>query len=196
MASVLRSLYGILAVLSFTLSAAHSHAQILDHFGINSPEIEILDSAFIESGRTPSFFSRPFSNYQYLDSLKELEVHSKDLPEYYRAAFNKISKSLIRQKNEKAFIKPIVDSNFRLQYMSHEMPESERYLYYRKSLEEIPLLGLGFLGGTTHVLGMLYFDLRRDVFSGYSKANYINLPIGENALKELDYHCLDRFVLQ
>ncbi len=172
----------------FLLFASNTGAQTLDHFGIGSPEMQVLDSALIETGKVPSFFSRPFSNYHYLKELQRLDRNSKKLPGYYNQVFHDIRGLLKNQESKKVFIKPLLDSNVMLQYLSHEMSEFDKYLYYRKSIEEAPLLGLGFSGGTSHVMGKMYFDLRRDFFSSHTPSEFTNLPLGEVVLQEFDFN--------
>ena len=164
-----------------------AEAQLLDHFPIHSFEIETLDRLFLEIGEAPPFYSRPFSNYVFLRHLRYLETRSAELSRNNRRILGTLLKRLSEQENGGRFLVPILESSLRLQYQSEEISDTEEYLYYRESLEETPLLNLGFLAGEPYFLIHTEMDIRRDFFSSYRPGNYTNLLIGDVFYQEFDF---------
>ncbi len=163
-------------------------AQILDHFPIHSFEVETLDRFFLEIGESPPFYSRPYSNYQYLYYLRQVESRKEELSANNRALLNKLLLRLRRQEEKSSFFIPVVESNVRFQYQNEEIPDSEKYLYYRKSLDYVPLVNLGLIAGLPYFIMHSEIDLRRDFFATFTPANSTNLPVGSPFVKEFDFN--------
>ncbi|KKL71077.1 hypothetical protein LCGC14_2098530, partial [marine sediment metagenome] len=112
------------------------------HYAIHSLEIETLDRFFLEIGQSPPFYSRPYSNYQYLRYLRRVESRKNELSPHNRALLNKLLLRLSRQEDKFTFFIPVLESNVRLQYQNKEITDFDKYLYYRKSLDYSPIINL------------------------------------------------------
>jgi len=162
-------------------------AQILDHYPIRSFETEALDRLFLEIGEAPPFHCRPFSNYVYLRHLRDLDRSSAELSANNRRLLKVLLERLSEQEQRESFLVPLLESSLRLQAQNDELSAREEYLFYRESLEEIPLLNLGFLAGTPYFLIHTEMDIRRDFFSSFRPGNYSSLPVGDIWYQEFDF---------
>ena len=162
-------------------------AQILDHFSLDSSEYEALDTLYIRKGKIPPFYSRPFSNYQYLEKLREMRNTGTAFTGVYRDTADALLEKLENLEANEKFIKPILITNLRLQYRNEELSDFDSYIYYRDSLENPPLLDAGFKAGVPYVIARMEFDIRRDFFTGFQPGFNTNLPVGDPWIEEIDY---------
>jgi hypothetical protein len=152
-------------------------SQNLDHFDIRGMEMEYLDSAFIREGKTPPFYSRPFSKQRYLHYLSETDTAVDFIP---RNEGNRLPREFS--------FSPILGTAINFHTIHPVIDERDQYLYYRNSLEEAPLFTLGFLGEIPGWLARCEFDIRRDFFSAYAAGGYTNLPVESPWVQELDFN--------
>ena len=75
-----------LMTLLFLITLFSLNSQILDHYPIHSFEVETLDRFFLEIGQSPPFYSRPYSNYQYLRYLRQVESRKNELSAHQSSA--------------------------------------------------------------------------------------------------------------
>jgi hypothetical protein len=175
------------ACLLVLLAAGPAAAQILDHFPIHSFETETLDRLFLSIGEAPPFHCRPYANYTYLRHLRDLEGRAASLTPNNRRLLEALLKRLSKQEGGGSFLVPVLESSLRFRAQNVELPSREEYLFYRESLEETPLLNLGFLAGVPYFLMHTEMDIRRDFFSSFRPGNHTNLPIGDPFYHEFDF---------
>ena len=185
-----------LMTLLFLITLFSLNGQILDHYPIHSIEVETLDRFFLEIGQSPPFYSRPYSNYQFLRYLRRVESRKNELSAHNRALLNKLLLRLSSQENKFTFFIPVLESNVRLQYQNEEITDFDKYLYYRKSIDYAPLINLGFTAGLPYFIMHSENDLRRDFFATFRPANYTNLPVGSPFVKQFDFNFPTRSYLK
>lgn len=64
---------GVLILLIFILGSIPAGAQNPDQYRLDSPELQTLDSFFIELGLAPPFYSHSYSHHQYRYYLTQIE---------------------------------------------------------------------------------------------------------------------------
>ncbi|MFP4490784.1 MAG: hypothetical protein ACLFNZ_04860, partial [Spirochaetaceae bacterium] len=140
----------VLILLVFFLSIVQIRAQNPDHYQLGSPEVCTLDNLFLELGESPPFYSRPFSNYQFLYYLEQIEKKKGELSASSRADLSNLLKHHRKKEKDDPFFLPIMDLGVGLKYQSQDIPEFQEYLFYRNSLHYPALVNLGFIAGTPY----------------------------------------------
>ncbi len=191
---MIRSVFLTISICFLALCAVFS--QITDNYPINSFEIKIMDRFFLEIGQTPPFYSRPFSNYQYLYYLKKIEKRKNELSTHSRDLFVNLLQKHIRQSEREIFLVPVLEGSAGLKYQSDNIPEAQKYLYYRKSLYYTPLLNLGFITGFPNGVIHLEYDLRKDFFISSRSSDYSTIPTGDPFVQEFDFNFPTRSYLK
>lgn len=191
---MIRSVFLTISICFLALCAVFS--QITDNYLLNSFEIKSLDRFFLEIGQTPPFYSRPFSNYQYLYYLKKIERRKDELSTHSRGLFKLLLQKHIRQSERETFLVPVLEGSAGLKYQSDNIPELQKYLYYRKSLYHTPLLNLGFIAGFPNAVIHLEYDLRKDFFVSSRPSDYSTIPTGDPFVQEFDFNFPTRSYLK
>ena len=186
----------LLIILIFFLAFSSIFSQIADNYPLSGFEIKILDRFFLEIGQTPPFYSRPFSNYQYLYYLKKIERRKDELSIHSRNLFKLLLQKHIRQSKRDIFLVPILEGSTGLKYQSDNIPEAQKYLYYRKSLYYTPLLNLGFIAGFPNAVIHVEYDLRKDFFVFSRPSDYSTIPTGDPFVQEFDFNFPTRSYLK
>ena len=179
---------GVLILLIFILVSIPAGAQNPDQYRLGSPELQTLDSFFIELGLAPPFYSRPYSHHQYRHYLTQIENRKGGLSATSRADLAALIETQRQQPEGDPFFRPILDLGLGLKYQSKEIPEFQEYLYYRNSLDYPPLLNLGFIAGNPYAAIHLEYDLREDFFVTWRTDDYSTLPTGDPFVQDFDYN--------
>lgn len=191
---MIRSVF--ITILIFFLALFSVFSQIADNYPLSSFEIKALDRFFLEIGQVPPFYSRPFSNYQYLYYLKKIERRKDELSIHSRGLFKLLLQKHIRQSERESFLFPVLEGSAGLKYQSDNIPEKQKYLYYRKSLYNTPLLNLGFIAGFPNAVIHVEYDLRKDFFVASRQSDYSTIPTGDPFVQEFDFNFPTRSYLK
>ena len=76
---------GVLILFIVILGSVPAGAQNPDQYRLGSPELQTLDSFFIELGLAPPFYSRPYYHHQYRYYLEQIENRKGGLSASSRA---------------------------------------------------------------------------------------------------------------
>ena len=185
-----------LTILIFFLTLSSVFSQISDNYPLRSFEIKALDRFLLEIGQTPPFYSRPFSNYQYLYYLEKIESRKDELSTHSRDLFKLLLQKHIRQSERDTFLVPILEGSAGLKYQNENIPDAQKYLYYRKSLYYTPLLNLGFITGFPYAVIHTEYDLREDFFVTSRTSDYSTIPTGDPFFQEFDFNFPTRSYLK
>ena len=186
----------LLTIFIFFLALISVFSQIADNYPISGFEIKVLDRFFLEIGQTPPFYSRPFSNYQYLHYLKKIERKKDELSYASRNLFKELLQKHLNQSKRDTFLVPVLEGSAGLKYQSDNIPELQKYLYYRKSLYYTPLLNLGFIAGFPNAVIHAEYDLRKDFFVASRQSDYSTIPTGDPFVQEFDFNFPTRSYLK
>ncbi len=180
---------GVLILSIFIIIIVSAGAQNPDHYQLGSPELRALDSFFVELGLAPPFYSRPYSHHQYLHYLEQIEARKGGLSASNRTELAAlIEKHRKKEQTDRPIFRPILDLGVGLKHQSKEIPEFQEYLYYRNSLNNPPLLNLGFIAGNPYTAIHLEYDLREDFFVTWRTDDYTTLPTGDPFVQDFDYN--------
>jgi len=185
-----------LTILIFFLALYSTFPQINDNYPLRSFEIKALDRFFLEIGQAPPFYSRPFSNYQYLYYLKQIERRRDELSDHSSSLLKRLIQKLGRQSERDTFLIPVLEGSAGLKYQNGDIPDAQKYLYYRKSLYYTPLLNLGFIAGFPNAVIHAEYDLRKDFFVSSRSSDYTTLPTGDPFVQEFDFNFPTRSYLK
>src|SRR6056297_1195232 len=110
----------LLSILIFSVSLFPLYSQIADNYPPQSDKIAALDKLFLEIGQTPPFYSRPFSNHQYLYYLEQVEIRQPSLSPGSRRLFSRLLEKHHRMSEKEFFLLPVLEASAQLKYQNRE----------------------------------------------------------------------------